>query len=144
MEMWFFFFFLYCSGRAWEVQVQSLSNCRFSKICLPYAVDLHVFLFFWNYLVDGRTAWMHSHANTHMPTLTCQRDKFLICTTEVLTNSVKRLNATLKFRILGVEHHVQVSQCAAYQWRPFLQISSSPSSLAEWTGARLAQVNSFS
>lgn len=67
-----------------------------------------------------------------MPTLTCQRDKFFICTIEVLTNSVKQLNGTLKFRILGVEHHVQVNK-----FYPVLD------KLAELAGAKLAQMNSL-
>lgn len=65
----------------------------------------------------------------HMPTLTCQRDKFFIFTIEVLTNSVKQLNVTLKFRILGV---VQVNKFYPVLGR-----------LAELAGAKLAQGNSL-
>lgn len=36
-----------------------------------------------------------------------------------------------------------VASVLIYQWRPFEHISSSPSSLAELAGAKLAQVNGF-
>lgn len=43
------------------------------------------------------------------------------------------------FRILDVGPHLQVSQRAVYQWRLLQHISSSPSSSAQFAGAKLAQ-----
>lgn len=47
----------------------------------------------------------------------------------------------------GVEqnfgHTSKLASVLIYQWRPFEHISSSPSSLAELAGAKLAQVNGF-
>lgn len=47
------------------------------------------------------------------------------------------------FRILDVGPHLQVSQCAIYQWGLLRHTSPSPSSSAEFAGARLAQGNGF-